>query len=51
VSDKRYIEHQNAHFIFNNFLFSEIVPFMRYVENMVRPARPQMKIHSVPEKE
>jgi len=29
LSDKGCQENQNTHFIFNNFFFSKIVPFMR----------------------
>jgi len=29
VSDKSCRENQNTHFVFSNFIFSKIVPFMR----------------------
>jgi hypothetical protein len=43
VLDKGCGGNQNTHFMFSNF-FPEIVPFIRYVENMVAPDRPQMAI-------
>jgi hypothetical protein len=39
--DKRCRENQNTHFMFNNFNFSKIMPFMKMSKNMVEPEGPQ----------
>jgi hypothetical protein len=44
VSNERYTENQNMHFMFNNFFFPKIVQFMRMWENNAEPDKPQITI-------
>ena len=43
VSDSRFIENQNTHFMFNNFFFNHAVYEIMW-KNIVEPDRPRMTI-------